>query len=423
MRSVEIFIVLILYLTLPGYSVVFNEIVAANNTNIADKNGDFSDWLELYNETFSAVNLAGFYLSDDAEEPQKWTFPDVTLQPGAFLLIWCSGKDISDSELHTNFKLSREGETVLLSSTTGMIVDSLSFPALPADMSYGRYPDGSVNFVISENPSPAAANSFSEVNIFAAAPVFSKLPGFYDGSLSVELSTTTDGAQINYTVDTSEPNRQSTPYTGPILIDKTTIIRAVAIAPGIRPSAFSTQTFLSVPQPEIKNLPVLSIVTDPDNLWDDKTGIYANPLKSGDEWERPVSVEFFEQGGEFGFSTGAGIRIHGGASRLPEKSAKKSFRLYFRSEYGVNELEHQIIPSTDRDKYDCLVLRAGFNDAWIHWLDIERELTTYVRDVLMRDIYLSMGHPASHGDYAHLFLNGEYWGLYNVSERYDDDFG
>lgn len=421
MRRVLFF--LVLCLTLPAYSIVINEIVAANNTINTDVDGDYSDWLELYNDRATAINLNGFSLTDDATTPQRWTFPEVMLQPGGFVLVWCSGKENAGSELHANFKLSRDGETVLLSSSDGALVDSLTFPAIPADFSYARVPDGSSTFVLTSDVTPAAANSASQNNSFAAAPTFSQVQGFYDDSFTVELATATTGADIYYTLDTSDPDRNSARYTNAVPISGTTIIRAVAIKSDMQPSAISTHTFFNGPAAAINELPVLSLVTDPDNLWDDETGIYANPLESGDEWERPISVEFFEKGGEVAFSTGAGIRIHGGASRMPEKSAKKSFRLYFRSEYGVSELDYQIISTTERDKFDRLVLRAGFNDAWIHWLDLEREQTTYVRDQLVRDVYHSMGHPASHGEYAHLYLNGEYWGLYNISERYDDDFG
>lgn len=265
-----------------------------------------------------------------------------------------------------------------------------------------------------------AAASFAEVT--AEPPWFSKSAGFYPSAVEVELTTGTEGAEIRYTLDGSEPSGSSTIYQRTLHIDSTCVIRAEAFREGIDTSQVVTHTFFIATKPELNNLPVLSLVTAPPNLWDPQTGIYANPLESGDEWERPVAIEFFLKGGAFSFSANAGIRIHGGASRQPQKSPKKSFRLYFRSEYGLTKLDYPIIPSSAIERFDRLVLRAGFNDSWIHWLNLERELSTYVRDPLVRDVFIDMGQPASHGDFVHLFLNGVYWGLYNISERYDDDF-
>jgi hypothetical protein len=263
-----------------------------------------------------------------------------------------------------------------------------------------------------------AAASFAAVT--AEPPRFSKPAGFYPSAVDIELSTATEGAEIRYTRDGSEPSGSSTLYQGTLQIESTCVIRAAAFKEGLDPSAVTTHSFFVAEEPELNDLPVLSVVTAPPNLWDPQTGIYANPLESGDEWERPVAIEYFERKGALGFYANAGIRIHGGASR--QASAKKSFRLYFRSQYGLAKLDYPIISSSAIKRFDHLVLRAGYNDAWIHWLDVEREFTTYVRDPLVRDVFIDMGQPASHSDFIHLFLNGAYWGLYNVSERYDDDF-
>jgi hypothetical protein len=263
-----------------------------------------------------------------------------------------------------------------------------------------------------------AATPFAAVT--TAPPRFSKSAGFYASAIDVELTTATEGAEIRYTRDGSEPTASSTLYQGTLHIDSTCVIRAATFKTGIDSIEVVTHSFFISEKPELNDLPVLSLVTAPSNLWDPQTGIYANPLESGDEWERPVAIEFFEQQGTLGFYANAGIRIHGGASR--QASAKKSFRLYFRSQYGLAKLEYPIISSSAIKRFDHLVLRAGYNDSWIHWLNYEREMTTYVRDPLVRDVFIDMGQPASHGDFIHLFLNGAYWGLYNVSERYDDDF-
>jgi len=416
------FLSTLILLALPGQAVVINEVAAANGSIKADEDGDFSDWLELFNETDGAVQLRDFYLSDNPGEMKKWRLPDTTMASNSFLLVWCSGKDKFQTELHASFKLERAGECVILSTSDGAITDSLTYPPLPGNVSYGRRPDGAAGFVIFRKPSPNAPNQTEAGLVGAATPVFSKPAGFYPGSFELKIASATPGSEIRYTRNGSEPTRTSLRYNEKIQIDSTCMIRAVAFASGVNPSPISTHSYFVAVKSELNGLPVLSLVTDPKNLWDPETGIYVNPQEGGDEWERPVSVEYFEQSKSPGFSADAGIRIHGGASRMPEKSGKKSFRLYFRPEYGINQLDYPVIPSTANTRFKRLVLRAGFNDAWIHWLDLERELATYIRDQLVRDVFLNMGEPASAGDFAHLFLNGAYWGLYNISERYDDGF-
>ena len=421
-RCFPFFLPALLLVAFPGHAVVINEIAAANRSVKADCDGDFSDWLELFNESDGAVQLGGFYLSDNPAETKKWKLPDTTMASRSFLLVWCSGKDRYRPELHASFRLDRDGECVILSSSDGAVVDSLTLPPLRQDASIGRRPDGTAGFVIFMKPTPDAPNGTDGATAAAATPVFSKPPGFYAGAFDLAIASATPGSQIRYTRDGSEPGQAGLRYEGPVRIDSTRVIRAIAFASGANPSPISTRSYFVAAKPGLNDLPVLSLVTDPENLFDPETGIYANPLETGDAWERPVSVDFLEPGGGHGFSADAGIRIHGGASRFPYKSAKKSFRLYFRPEYGVDPLDYPVIPSTANTRFERLVLRAGFNDSWIHWLDLERELATYVRDPLVRDVFMDMGEPASAGNFAHLFLNGDYWGLYNISERYDDEF-
>jgi len=137
------------------------------------------------------------------------------------------------------------------------------------------------------------------------------------------------------------------------------------------------------------------------------------------EWERPCSVEFFTLDGKRGFAVDTGIRIHGGASR--GRSPKKSFRFYFRSEYGAGRLEYPLFPSTSVKRYNQIVLRAGFNDSWGYDKDMQRDTASYISDQVARDLHLDMGQPVAHGIFTELYLNGEYWGLYNPTERIEDD--
>ncbi|RPH90443.1 MAG: hypothetical protein EHM72_19105, partial [Calditrichaeota bacterium] len=417
----RIMLLLFFLFNFPVHALVINEIVTSNSKVNADDDGDFSDWIELYNETNEALQLSGYSLSDDADNSRKWQFPPCVIEGKSFVLIWCSGKAKSSAQLHTNFKLDRDGESVILSSADGTTIDERHFPLINENYSYGRRTDGDDEFVIFSHPTPNGENAAAVGPIYALPPRISLPPGFYPKSIVVELDAEV-GTDIYYTCDGSEPTKSDLHYVGKIQIDASCILRAATFKSGLQPSRISTHSYLINAPVALLELPVISLATDPDHLWDEETGIYANPLASGEEWERPIAIEYFAASGNPEYTADAGIRIHGGASRLPEKSAKKSFRFYFRSEYGPGQLEYPIIPSAGKRHFNRLILRAGFNDAWIHWLDLERELTTYIRDTLVRDCFLTMGHPASHGDFVHLYLNGAYWGLYNISERYDEEF-
>lgn len=198
-------------------------------------------------------------------------------------------------------------------------------------------------------------------------------------------------------------------------------------------SGLMIQAFLSIP--------TVSIVTEIDNLFSTSTDpevggiyIYTGPPTGykylsfpekyfGDGWERPASVEFIIPNSSEGFQENCGLRLQGGHSRLPEKSPKHSFRLVFKSEYGKSKLEYQLFDDEEAtDRFNTIILRAGFGNTWIHWTPGERKLGHYLRDTWGKDTQLAMQQISEHNRFAHLFLNGLYWGLYNPSERPDREF-
>ncbi len=249
-------------------------------------------------------------------------------------------------------------------------------------------------------------------------PTFSLPEGFYDKPITLQISAKNKDAELHYTTDCSIPTQKSKLYTKPLKLNKTTVVRVRAFVSGIRPSAVVTGTYLFG---EKRHLPILSLVTAPANLWDQKKGIYRNSNRRGLQWERPVSAAYFKKDGTLGVAFSAGLRIHGGMSRV--RSDKQSFRLYFRSKYGNDVLEYPIIPSAPEGiRFRKLVLRGGYNDSWRHHSESQRRRAIYVRDQVVRDLHLDMGCVASHGDFIELYLNGEYWGLYNICERLDAKF-
>jgi hypothetical protein len=327
-------------------------------------------------------------------------------------------------------------------------------------------------------PTPGAPNVGNDQVYagFVADTSFSVHRGFYNSPQQVEISTETQGAKVYYTTNGSEPsptNSGATLYTQPVPVTTTTVLRAAAFKDDFLPTNVDTQTYIFVAHvpsqgntpagyptqwkyntrpmpadyemdPEITQnpayrdilddallaIPTISLVTAIENLFDRDTGIYMNPLSHGMEWERPASVELIFPDGSEGFQQDAGVRIQGGASREPDKSPKHGFRLNFRGQYGAPKLEYPLFANdpfgeTAVEEFDTIILRAGFNQSWIHhntFLGDNRGRAQYVRDQWAKDTQNAMGWPSPHNNYAHLYVNGLYWGLYNPTERPNDSF-
>ncbi|MFW6348423.1 MAG: CotH kinase family protein, partial [Cyclonatronaceae bacterium] len=217
---------------------LINEIQASNAQTMADEDGEFEDWIELYNPTDEVISLNGFGLSDDAERPFRWEFPDISLEPGAFLLVWASGKNrrTPGQPLHTNFKISADGEPISLSAPDGQTADEIPPLELQPDISYGRKPDGSTTLVFFTTPTPGASNTTEAYEGILAPPVFSHPGGLYSGGITLELSAEQE-AEIRYTTNGSRPEANSgSRYSGPLSISNSGIIRARAFKNGYIPS-------------------------------------------------------------------------------------------------------------------------------------------------------------------------------------------
>jgi len=461
-------------------TLVINEVMASNNTWIQDPQGQYDDWIEIYNYGVNAVNIGGMYLTDNPSSPTKWQIPvnspsATTIAARGYLLIWADD-DITDRGLHANFKLNANGEQIALFDRDGTtLIDSITFPNQTTDISYGRYPDGSDDLRFFGISSPQAPNSDMYLNkVFDTK--FSHNRGFYDTAFTVTIATETEDAVIYYTTDGSEPYQLTARgfssgrvYTGPIPISTTTCLRARAVKPGWIPTDEDTHTYIFLADvirrsqqqilskdypstwfdtysadygmdPEVYNdpdyadlmddallsIPTVSIVTNKDNLFshdkDPETGgIYVytgHSSTGGQDWERPVSAEFITQDGSEEFQVNCGIRLQGGEGRRPDKSPKHSFSLRFRDEYGPTSLDFKLFDQWPVNSFDTLQLRGFFNNAWTHWAPDQRQRTQYIRDQWMRDTLIDMGHiDAGQGFFVHLYLNGIYWGLYNLHER------
>jgi len=259
-----------------GISLVINEFVASNNSSVQDPQGQYDDWIEIYNFGSDAIDIGAFYLTDDLSVPAKWRIPDgipalTTIPPHGYLLIWADN-DTAYSGLHANFRLSGGGEEIGLFDTDGStLIDSVIFLDQTTDISYGRYPDANDVWRFIAAPTPGQENTGGYLGI-ADDPKFSHEHGFYTTPFSVTLATETKGAVIYYTLDGSEPydttGRGRAPsgilYIDPILITTTTNLRAKAIKPGWKLSNVKTKSYVFL-EPDIRhfnsNLPIAVIDT------------------------------------------------------------------------------------------------------------------------------------------------------------------
>lgn len=234
---------------------------------------------------------------------------------------------------------------------------------------------------------------------------------------TLTLASAIPGGVIRYTTNGSPPDPNTPAYNGPISITKNTVIRAqVFNSQGQPVGDLHTKSYFVVDYDQ--TIPVMSLVSD----WGNFNLLIDNAAERGPEWERPVNVEYFLPGGEQAFNVKAGTRIHGNFSRL--FNPKKSFRLYFDKRFGgPGKLNYPIFEDTPVTEFDKLVLRAGFQDTFLHRgipERADRHLTAkYISDQVVRNLHRDMGQPIAHGNWTLLYLNGEFWGLYNLTERID----
>jgi hypothetical protein len=403
------------------------EILCANETGLRDEDTSNEDWIELHNPGAVAVNLKGWSLSDDQDSPGEWVFPDVTIQAGARLVLFASGKDKKEGpRLHTNFKLGAVGEYLGLFSPDSprAVIHEFKpeYPEQRNDISYGI--DANGRFGYFPTPTPGTANPVATITNTVEKVHFSVTRGFFTAPFQLSLATSTPGAVIRYTRDGSEPTlARGTNYSGPITVTNSSVFRAAAFKTNHLPSITETHTYLFNIPNNRRLLPALSIVTGTNNLYGTTGIMESNPrntTKHGIAWERPISMELIRPEDNGGFQINAGLRVAGGdyirglyewRTTTPPQG-KYSFRVYFRGDYGDGKLEYPFFPGSPLESFDAIQLRAGMND----------HTNPFLKDEVVRALHTEMGHVAAHGTFVSLFLNGVYKGYYNPTERLDRRF-
>ena len=608
MRQLLLLFFLFLFLSVRLYpQVLLNEFSSSNISGVTDEDGDYNDWIEVYNNSASPLSLEGYHLSDDAAYLKKWTFPAVPLNPYSWLLIFASDKnrtalpvtyktiirrneewqyivpqseagdswkntgfdgsswntglsgfgygdnddstvlnniisvyvrkeftitnlqDIADvvlsidyddgfvayingheiarnnlgtidpvpfnqltgsfqreatmwqggypenftiqnplsflvegvnviaiqghnsdpassdftlipmlsigrivagsqdsvpeyiqlkgGKLHTNFKISDEGETLILSRPDSSVIDSVSPVVMPADLSYGRKPDGKDAWVYFGSPTPGSSNiskGYSSLN--GDTVMFSASGGYYPEGLSLQLSSVYLSDSIFYTIDGSEPTVISSRYQNPFAVSGNMVVRARSIKTSRLPGPIISNTYIT----DSHSLPVVCISTDPANLWDYNSGIYVlGPNASPDQpnfganfwqdWERKGHMELYDMNGIKQIDQDIGIKIFGSWSRA---FPQKSLALFARKVYGKGSFDYKVFKDKPIEKFEALVLRNAGND-WGQSMLRDGLTSTIIRDM---DVDRQAYQPAV------VYLNGEYWGILDIREKVNSNY-
>lgn len=390
--------------------VMINEYSCSNANGPTDVFGLREDWVELYNSGGSAYDLSGYFLSDNDGNLQKWEIPaGASVPANGYIKIFFSGRGIlSGGELHPGFTLTQtKHEQIILTAPSGNVIDSLTMLYMTQkDHSYGRTTSGASTWSLFTTPTPGAANTAASL-YYTPTPVMSVQAGFYTSSQSVTITTTDASATIYYTTDGTTPTTGSTVYSGPVNITSTTVLRARCFSSTPNTPASFTETntyFINSPH----TVPVISVCGDEitDFLNDVAPGAFSNNFDG--------AFEFFDAAGAFIDEGDGYYNKHGNDSWAYDQ---RGFDFVMRDEYGRNyAIQHQIFSEKSRDEYQKLILKAAANDNY------PASGGAHIRDAYVHTISaigdLRLDERTS--AFAVIYVDGEYWGLYDVREKVDD---
>ena len=397
--------------------IVINEYSAANYDGFNDNYGESEDWFELYNASLFPINLNGYYVSDKNNNLTKWQFTsDVNINPNEHIVIYCSGRnEINGGGIHTNFKLhqTKGNEWIILTDPDGTtIIDSVFVKPCLTNSSRGRlnYSDNSKGVFI--NPSPANINIGGFVE-YATKPSFSPIPGIYANATNVTISTD-PSLTIFYTTDGSLPDNTDNQYNGPISINNTTVLKAVAYSsdPDILPSFMEFGTYFIGVSHTVKILSISGRESDNPN----------NPelyelIAGGIQIEPNGTFELYNQDGSLFDKARGEFNEHGNDSWAYQQ---RGFDYITRDQFGYNyAIKGEVFNDIDRDRFQRFIVKCAANDNYPFSYGSSG---AHIRDAYVQS--LSQVAKLRLDERSHescvMYLNGEYWGVYELREKVDD---
>lgn len=385
--------------------VILNEVCASNLGPYVDNYNEPEDWFELYNADAAPVDISGYYLSDKLGNPTKWQIPaGVTIPGHGYRVVFASGRgEFAGGVLHTGFKLTQtKGEYVVLADPAGNVLQSFHFEK-PTQLnhSYGLNAQGT--WRVFSQSTPTIANTEANFAGYAPKPVMSQPAGFYNGPITLQLYGPS-GSVVRYTTDGTEPIPTSPQYTDPVAINSTTVVRAKVFSsnPDLLPSFIETNTYF-INEPH--TVPVISIAGD-----------QLGQLLSGGFIDPTGALEYFEDGQLIDEAVGE-FNKHGNDSWA---YAQRGIDYITRDQMGYKDaIDHQIFPTvTDRDEFQRLILKAAANDNYPFQAG-----GAHIRDAYVHTLAQRAHMELDERSYTPcvLYLNGNYWGIYEIREKADDD--
>ncbi|MCM1174925.1 MAG: CotH kinase family protein [Blautia sp.] len=411
-----------------------------------------SDWIELYNFSDTGKNLGDYYLSDDKDDLYKYNLPAVELPPGGYYTIHSACEEMTEEEAKLNFGIKSQGGDTLYLSNDTKVIDVVKIPALDANTSWSRLADAGSEWGITELSYRTSNAQAEMIPGKTQEPVFSVEGGFYAEEFELELKAP-EGSRIYYTLDGSDPDTSGILYEKPIPVrnvsaepnvysarndfdpersappeapvEKIMVVRAAAFDAAGRKSDIVTNSYL-VGKEDMENyreMYTVSLVTDPDNLFDEEEGIYvlgkkydgyvpagdddleiqdANYQIHGKRSERPASIEIFDENGGRILDREAGVRIHGNTTR---HCTQKTFSVYAREMYdGSDTIEGLFEADKAVHKFFLYTNTEG----------------SKLKDMLIAETLSGRDVATPALRYCNVFLDGEYWGIYLLEEVYDE---
>jgi hypothetical protein len=383
------------------WDVSINEVMARNESFLADANGNYYDWIELKNNTDQDINLKGYSLSKGSKRETKFVFSDYLLPAHGFAVYFADAEVKEDgTSNYVPFAISASGETLSLCDVDCHELQIYETGFLGNNTSSGLNENGERVFF--EQPTPGETNSTVYLERYTV-PVEFSINGGEIPSGHLLMLTAKEGAKIYFTLDGSIPTSSDIVYVNPIVLDTSKTVRAIAMADGELPSIVTTRTYVVGVE---HDLPIIALSTDPKSLFG-SDGIYSNSIK---DVEKPVHVEFFETEGLLALSFDAGIAIHGGTSQM---EPQKSFAINLRKDYGTEEINFPLFDDNEVTSFKHFLLRTSGQDSNL----------TKIRDAFVQkavrgviDIDVMDSRPCV------VYINGEYWGLYNIREKVNEDY-
>jgi len=402
--------------------IVINEFSAYKG--IFDENNQETDWIELYNNSNEAISLSNYFLTDNLNNLEKWPLPDVFLMPDQIITFYSSGKDTQFNDgvnnyYHTNFKLSPSEHIALYDGNE--IVDSAYINSdLYFGLSMGKSPDGSNQWCYFDNVTPNALNGQSLCYQGITDEAIIELEsGWYSEPQSISiLGSGQDNFYVFYTTDGSVPTIYDIPYTKPIFINSNTCISFRSFSYNYLPSKLIDRTYIF--EEDNHGLAVFSIHTNPENLWNEQSGIYVSGPNASEDypyygsnfwqpWSKFSRIEYFDGNKTKKAEESLDLEIHGGWSRA---EPQKSFRLDFKSKY-TGRLEEAVIPAKNHiESYNNFNLRNGGQHTW----------SDKMQDALISRIASESNVNYMAYEPCIAYLNGEYWGVYGIREKIDEHY-